>query len=706
MTRPLVLTFRGAMGACTAIALLLGACAKSPPPVDAARIANPSPTEWLSHGRTYDEQRFSPLERINDKNVGELGLAWSHDLEIPRGAEATPLVANGLLYVTEPWSVVQALDAKTGKPIWRYDPQVPPEKAYDSCCDVVNRGVALWGDSVFVGALDGRLIALDAATGKVRWIQETFDPKTPRTITGAPRVVKGKVLIGFGGADYGVRGYLSAYDAETGKLAWRFYTIPGDPSAPADGAASDQVLKDKALPTWNGEWWKYGGGGTVWDSMAYDPELDLLYIGVGNGGPWNYQIRSAGKGDNLFLSSIVALRPETGEYVWHYQTTPGDSWDFTATQHIILADLPIGGVTRKVLMQAPKNGFFYVLDRATGELLSATPYVPVNWANGVDLKTGRPNTNPDAYYRDKPWLMSPGPYGGHNWHPMAFNPKTGLVYIPALELPFPFSPDANFKSRPGQWNTGIDALVYAMPDDRATRSAVKSMLKGDLIAWDPVAPKEAWRVKHAGPGNGGVLTTAGNLVFQGTADSRFVAYRADNGEKLWETPTHSGVVAAPISYEIDGEQYVAILAGWGGAMPLISGALTANTGANDRRLLVYKLGAHTALPASPAVTAQHPEPPPAPDDAATVLRGKLLYEINCGVCHGDTAMGNNVLPDLRWSPMLQPASWKSVVFEGALKAKGMIGFKKFIGEADVEAIRAYVVSEARKELSAPVAAAQ
>jgi PQQ-dependent dehydrogenase (methanol/ethanol family) len=686
------------------MALLLGACGRTPPPVDAARIANPAPGEWLSHGRTYDEQRYSPLDRITVQNIGGLGLAWSFDLGTPRGAEATPLVANGVIYISEPWSVVQALDAKTGKPVWRYDPEVPREKAYDACCDVVNRGVALWGDSVFVGALDGRLIALDAKDGKVRWTQETFDPKTPRTITGAPRVVKGKVLIGHGGADYGVRGYISAYDAETGKLAWRFYTVPGDPKAPPDGAASDKVLAEKALPTWNGEWWKYGGGGTVWDSMAYDPELDLLYIGVGNGSPWNREIRSAGKGDNLFLSSIVALRPETGEYVWHFQTTPGESWDYTATQHIILADLAIGGKTRKVLMQAPKNGFFYVLDRATGELLSATPYVPVNWATGVDLKTGRPIENPDARYRDKPMVVSPGPYGGHNWQPMAFSPKTGLVYIPTLELPFAFAQDANFKPRPGQWNTGVDALVYSMPDERATRSAIKSMVKGDLIAWDPVAQKEVWRMKHAGPGNGGLLATAGNLVFQGTADGNFMAYQANDGAPVWRSPTYTGVVAAPISYEIDGEQYIAIMAGWGGAMSLISGALTPNAGPNDRRLLVYKLGAKGVLRPPPAAMAQHPEPPQAADDATTVLHGKLLYEINCAVCHGDSAMGNNVLPDLRWSPMLQPAAWKSVVFEGALKSKGMIGFEKFLGEADVETIRAYVVSEARKELATPMTA--
>jgi PQQ-dependent dehydrogenase (methanol/ethanol family) len=683
---------------CAAAALLLTACGD--PPVDAKRIENPAPGEWLSYGRTYDEQRFSPLARINDGNVGELGLAWFHELEVPRGGEATPLVANGVLYVTEPWSVVQALDARTGKPLWRFDPEVPREKAFDACCDVVNRGVALWGDSVFVGALDGRLIALDAATGKLRWSTKTFDPATPRTITGAPRVVAGKVLIGHGGAEYGVRGYLSAYDAGTGELAWRFYTVPGDPAAPADGAASDRVLKEKALATWNGEWWKYGGGGTVWDSMAYDPALDLLYVGVGNGSPWNHQIRSAGKGDNLFLSSIVALRPQTGEYVWHYQTTPGETWDYTATQHIMLADLPLGGRTRQVLMQAPKNGFFYVLDRATGELLSATPYVPINWATGVDPATGRPIENPEARYRDKPMLVKPSYYGGHNWNPMAFNPETGLVYIPTLDIPMAYGHDANFQFRPGQSNLGIDLIVVALPDDVATRRAIKSLLKGDLIAWDPVAQKEAWRVELGGPGNGGVLATAGNLVFQGTADGRFVAYRADSGARLWETPTQSGVVAAPMSYEIDGEQYVAVLAGWGGALALVTGGFTANTGANPRRLLVYKLDGKTALPAPPVVTVQRPTPPPAAEDEGTLARGKWLYQANCITCHADSAVGNNVLPDLRFSPMLQTEAWKSVVLDGTRAANGMIGFRKFFGEAEAEAIRAYVASEARKELAA------
>ncbi|MGQ0428451.1 MAG: PQQ-dependent dehydrogenase, methanol/ethanol family [Gammaproteobacteria bacterium] len=684
-----------------ASALQFAGCQKAAPLIDGARIANPAPGEWPSHGRGYDKQRFSPLDQVTEENVGQLGLAWWHDIQVPRGAEATPLVANGVIYITEPWSIVQALDARTGKPLWRFDPEVPREKAHHACCDVVNRGVALWHDSVFVATLDGRLIALDAKTGELRWTQQTFDPATTRTITGAPRVVRGRVVIGHGGAEYGVRGYVSAYDAETGDLSWRFYTVPGDPSAPPDGAASDKVMAEKVLPTWNGEWWKFGGGGTVWDSMAYDPELDLLYVGVGNGSPWNHQIRSAGKGDNLFLASIVALRPETGAYVWHYQTTPAEQWDYTATQHIVLADLEIAGARRKVLMQAPKNGFFYVLDRATGELISAAPYVPVNWASGIDLGTGRPIENPEARYGDSPMLITPGPFGGHNWHPMAFHPQTGLVYIPTLELPFPYARDTRFEMKPGRWNHGIDSLVIAMPDERAQRRAIKSALKGDLIAWDPALQKEAWRVPHTGPNNGGVLATAGNLVFQGTADARFAAYRATDGEKLWEAPAQAGIVAAPISYEIDGEQYVAVVAGWGGAMPLIIGALSQNPGSNARRLLVYKLGAKATLPAPPAVVATRLAPPPAPEDAATILNGKRHYQAYCAVCHGDTAMGNGILPDLRFSPMLQPAAWKSVVLDGARAGNGMVSFRKFFGEEEAEAIRAYVTAETRAELAEP-----
>ncbi len=409
--------------------------------VDAADLlaAAGNNANWLTYGRDYAEQRFSPLAAINRANVGQLGLAWYADMDTARGQEATPLVIDGQLFVTTAWSKVKAYDATTGAPLWEYDPQVPGETGVKACCDVVNRGLAAWGDMLFLGTLDGRLVALDRASGREVWSTVTVDQSMSYTITGAPRVIDGKVIIGNGGAEFSTRGYVSAYDAATGEMLWRFYTVPGSPAE----AAGEPAHLAAARETWSGEWWHLGGGGTVWDAMAYDPALDLLYIGVGNGSPWNQAYRSPGGGDNLYLSSIVALRPGTGEYVWHYQTTPGDTWDFTATQHIMLADLEIGGRQRQVLMQAPKNGFFYVIDRATGELISASNYVPQNWTTGIDPATGRPIEVPAARY-DKtgvPFVSTPGAGGGHNWHPMAFDPGAGLVFIPAIEAGFPYFPE-------------------------------------------------------------------------------------------------------------------------------------------------------------------------------------------------------------------------------------------------------------------------
>ena len=692
---------------------LLAACGqgggdKGPGNVDGARIAAASGNgEWLTVARTYDEQRHSPLDKINTTNVGQLGLAWMYEFDTDRGQEATPVVVDGVLYTTTAWSKVYAFDAKTGALKWSYDPKVEGKKGFDACCDVVNRGVAVWKGKVYVGVLDGRLVALDAGTGKEAWSVQTTDTGRPYTITGAPRVVKDKVLIGNGGGEYGVRGYLSAYDSATGKLVWRFYTTP-NPNGQPDNAASDKIMKEKGAATWFGEGWKAtGGGGTVWDSMAYDPELDILYAGVGNGTPWNHVKRSDGKGDNLFLSSILALKPDTGEYVWHYQTTPGESWDYTATQHIILADMNVGGVARKVLMQAPKNGFFYVLDRTNGQLISAKPYVPITWAKGVDPATGRPIENPGVRYENAPSLQVPAPFGAHNWHPMAFNPKENLVYIPAQVIPFAYTPDKGYSYRAGGWNVGTDFLANALPTDKAQIAALKAMVKGELIAWDPVAQKARFTIQHPYFWNAGVLSTGGGLIFQGAAQGEFAAYSASDGKKLWSYQTDNGVIAAPMTYEIDGEQYVAQMVGYGGA-----GALSAPFVLPDRprlpgRLLVFKLGGKATAPA-------YVRPEKFELDLTGVTstgdakRGFALFHQNCQVCHGPNATGT-YLPDLRRSQMLLSSdSWKSVLIDGALAERGMASFSRFIDAKGAEDLRAYVLTEARAvqgTAAAPPAAA-
>jgi PQQ-dependent dehydrogenase (methanol/ethanol family) len=540
--------------------------------------------------------------------------------------------------------------------------------------------------------LDGRLVALDAATGTVNWEIATVDPDMPYTITGAPRVIDGMVLIGNGGAEFGVRGFLGAYAADSGKQIWRFYTVPGNPALGFENAAMAMAAK-----TWNGKWWEIGGGGgTVWDAMAYDPDLDLLYIGVGNGTPWNRELRSPGGGDNLFLSSIVALRPKTGEYVWHYQTTPGESWDYTATQHIILADMAIDGKPRKVLMQAPKNGFFYVLDRTNGKLLSANNYIDITWATHVDLKTGRPVEVPGARYEEKPFLIFPSYLGGHNWHPMSYNPTTGLVYIPVLDFPANYGQAKDFAYREGGTNTGIDGVIGSLPDSQAERDALGALIKGRLLAWDPVRQKEAWRVEHSGTWNGGTLTTAGNLVFQGTADGRFVAFRADDGKRLWDFPAQTGIVAPAMTYEIEGEQYVTVNAGWGGAFALVFGEyVQAESMPNVSRVLTFKLGADKTLPPVDWKSTVTFNPPKQQADKATVSEGFALYQDSCMGCHGLNAVSGLLVPDLRGSSYLHDAkAWSDVVRGGALAARGMPAADKLLTEAQSEAVRAYVIEQA------------
>jgi quinohemoprotein ethanol dehydrogenase len=656
--------------------------------VDATRIigADQDPGNWMTYGRTYSEQRFSPLARVTADNVKQLGLAWYADLDTNRGQEATPLAIDGVLYVSTAWSMVKAFDAKTGMVLWSYDPAVPRALGVRGCCDVVNRGVAAWKGKIFVGTFDGRLVALDARTGKPVWSVTTVDPSKPYTITQAPRVIKGRVVIGNSGSEYGVRGYISAYDTETGNLAWRFYTVPGDPAQPVESPILTEAAK-----TWHGEWWKQGGGGTVWESLSYDPELNLIYFGVGNGLEWNQGYRSASQGDNWFLSSIVAINADTGNYVWHYQVTPGEEWDFDAVQQLILADLSIDGIRRQVLMQANKNGFFYVIDRKTGQLISAKNFTPVTWASGVDQKTGRPIESPDIRYdrTGKRANLLPGALGAHSWQAMAFNPKTGLVYIPAQEIPMQYEAVKDFQPAPIGWNV-------------ATATTNPPNVKGYLLAWDPVNQREVWRANYLGPWNGGVLATAGDLVVQGNAAGDFSIYRAGTGEKLWSMFAQSPVMAAPVTYEINGEQYIAVLAGWGGAYPLMQGKQSDKSGdmRNVSRVLVFKLGARVSLPPLSPEPKLTLNPPAATADAASVAAGETLFGRYCGVCHGEAAVGGGVVPDLRGSPFIAVDAWYSIVLDGALKEGGMAPFGSVLDRAQATAIRDYIVHRAHEDEAA------
>ncbi|MGC4081557.1 MAG: PQQ-dependent dehydrogenase, methanol/ethanol family [Vicinamibacterales bacterium] len=606
----------------------------------ALRAAAANGDEWLTYGRDYAETHYSPLDQINADNISRLGLAWAWDTEARDGGalEATPLVSNGVMYGTLTWNEFFAIDARTGRYKWKWDPGVPQQHVRDICCGAVNRGVALYKGRVYQGLLDGRLVALNQDTGKVIWQVQTVDKDTDTMLTAAIRVVKGKVIVGTSGADSGTRGYFSAYDADTGKLVWRFYTVPGDPSKPFEHPELEAAAK-----TWTGEWWKLGGGGTVWDAMAYDPDADLLYVGTGNGGPWNQRIRSPQGGDNLFLASVLAVRPDTGKLVWHFQETPGDTWDYTSTQPIVLADLTIDGTPRKVLMHAPKNGFFYMLDRITGEFIAGDKFARrVTWATGLD-KNGHPIEAKGARFDKEPILLSPGPLGAHNWQPMSFSPKTGLLYIPGEETASVYAPDPNFQYERGYWNTGmlVGRRPNATPGQAPARPAgpVKEPEGADqqpkatgrfLLAWDPVANKERWRIIDESPGvrgpyaaafGGGTLATAGNLVFQGAA-----AYDARTGKKLWEADL-GGPNVTPITYMLDGKQYLSLL-----------GGVT-----NKSHLFTFVLDGKAPMPASTTMT--RTTAPSTTDPQALLTR-------TCSQCHA---------LDVVTSSRMDRESWKGTI---------------------------------------------
>lgn len=668
--------------------------------IDQARYENAAsePENWMANGGTWQEQRYSALDQINAGNVDRLGLAWYSELGTLRGVLATPLVVDGVLYNTSAWNITTAYDGATGEVLWTYDPEVDRSYGSVACCGTVSRGVAAWNGKIIIAALDGRLIAVDAATGEPIWETNTLIEGQPLSVTGAPRIANGLVVIGNSGGDLGARSYVSAYDAETGEKAWRFFLVPGEPGV-ADGEASDSVMA-MAAETWTGEWWTMGGGGNAWDAIAYDPNLNLVYIATGNGSPHHMKFRSPDGGDNLFLCSILALDASSGEYRWHYQEVPSEQWDYDCTNQMILTELEIEGEQRDVIMHAPKPAFFYVLDRATGELLSAEHYVPnTNWASHVDMETGRPVVNPEAMPTEEPYLLSPGFGGGHNANPMAYSPDTGLVYIPAQETWMVYSVAGD-----DEFNFTLGRSTYAGGrggDPQVRRELNQQMQeneKGYLLAWDPVSQSEAWRVDHPHAGSGGTMVTAGNLVVQGTIRKTVSIYQADNGELLWEMPVGTVPVGGAVTYMVDGQQYIATNAGWNSAVVygLDEGGVPFTWA--PAKLLVFALDAEgVELPPDPE-PGEISAPPRAPVDAEQAARGEVLFAENCQLCHGVNAIGGQ--KDLRFMSEATRAEYLDIVLEGSRAEEGMPPQAEIISQAEAEDIHAWLIQRAQEDWQA------
>ncbi len=651
--------------------------------------------DWPAFGRTYGEQHYSPLTQINAANVKDLGLAWY--LDIGAGNPVTgPLAVDGVLYVASGYSVLRAIDASNGRVLWQYDAQAAQVSGRRLRMGWGIRGVAYWNGKLYMGTHDGRLLAIDAASGDVVWSAMTLEEGGEKMfISGAPRVFDGKVVIGNGGADQAdVRGYVTTYDAETGKQLWRFYTVPGNPEDGFENPAMAMAAK-----TWHGEWWKHGGGGTVWNAMTYDAGTNTLLLGVGNGAPWNHKIRSAGQGDNLFLASIVALDADSGAYRWHYQVNPGETWDYNASMDMELAELEIDGKLRKVVMTAPKNGFFYVIDRLTGELISAEPFAKVTWASRIDLQSGRPVEDPAARYPNgSTFILWPSPMGAHSWLPMAYHPGTGLVYIPAIEAATSYNDVGvdieHWQRVPGNavdGGTNPNFVVEEAGPENGTSS---------LLAWDPRTQQPVWQVATPGPWNGGVLATGGNLVFQGQIDQSFNAYGADSGKPLWQFASGAAVLAPPITYTVDDVQYVTVLTGMGTSAAAFGPLLpvTIDYRSEAKRVLTFKLGGEVKLPVAKGEQSAPIEDPNYRASEGDNLAGLLSYARRCAICHGVDVVSAGQAPDLRSSPVvLSQATFSTVVRNGALVSRGMPQFEEF-SDADLEALRAYIRAAAAQWL--------
>ncbi len=673
-------------------AFLAGACGDTRSEDD--KIADESNTaEWLAYGRTHSEQRFSPVADIDTNTVAGLKVDWFLDLPNDIALVSTPLVVDGILYFTGTMNRVRAVDATNGRQIWAFDPEVAKHLGKERKPGWTHsRGLSYYNGKIYTATWEGRLIALDAKTGRQIWSVLTIDPDKKMSITGAPKAFAGKVLIGNGGSEAAPnRGYVTAYDAETGEQAWRFFIVPGNPS---DGFENEAMAM--AAKTWTGEWWKYGGGGNAWHGFTYDHELHTLYIGTGNGGPWNPKVRSEKGGDNLFLSSIVALDPDNGAYKWHYQTTPGDSWDYNSNMDIVLTDLRIKGVNTKVLMHAPKNGFFYVINRETGQLISAKPFVETTWATHVDSTTGRPVIPPNARYESGSVYITPSPHGAHSWHAMSYNPLTGLAYIPTIHDAAIFD---DSKTNLDEWRTRPEKAGIAVQLTDPAPEDLPRPYTGSLQAWDPVKQEPAWIVPHGELWNAGTLTTAGYLVFEGTADGKFNAYHARTGRLLWSFDAGLGISAPPVTYKIGGKQYIALLVGWGGAF---AGVGNKNLGwdyrRHTRRLLVFSLEGKAVVPPQPPP--HFPAPLADPSfvvDEALAGQGRTLYW-QCFNCHGSNVVAKGMAPDLRASAVvLNAEAFRQVVREGALMHMGMPAFKEYT-DTDLEALRHFIRLRAKETL--------